>query len=249
MRGNTRCTPSAPKKRAVLAILLLHANQFIPVDLLVEVLWGGHSPTKAIPALHVYIAALRKALAPGCDRHPQPLIETWPNGYRLCADPERIDLYRFHGLAEQGDRAMLDGRPDQASTLLGTALRIWRGPALADIAGIGLLRTYADGLDNTRLAVLERRIEADLRLGRHALVADELETLCRRHPLRESMHRQLIIAQLRSGRRADALASYQRIRRELIETLGLEPGETLQSTLQAVLRGAEPDHEQHPQGS
>ncbi len=242
-RASRPCTPSAPKQRAVLALLILHANEFVPVNRLVDDLWEHRSPARAVAAVQVYIAALRKALLPRAgagSAGPAQLIETCSNGYLLRVPPEQIDLHRYRRLAAEGDRALAAGQPERASSLLDEALVLWRGPALADLTDIGLLGRYAESLDCTRLSVIERRIEADLRLGRHAAVADELESLCRRHPLRESIHLQLMVAHWRCGRRAEALAAYQRVRRTLIDKLGLEPGEQLRATQQAVLRGVEP---------
>ncbi|MCK2239253.1 MULTISPECIES: AfsR/SARP family transcriptional regulator [unclassified Crossiella] len=229
-------TPSAPKQRAVLALLILQANEFVPMNRLVEDLWGQRSPARAVAGLQVYIGALRKVLP----RNGTETIETCPNGYLLRVPPDRIDLHRYRRLATEGDRALAEGRPERASALLDAALGLWRGPALADLTNIGLLGGYAESLDAHRLSVIERRIDADLSLGRHTAVADELEGLCQRHPLRESLHRQLMVAHWRCGRRAEALATYQRVRHTLVDKLGLEPCEQLRAVQEAVLRGTEP---------
>ncbi|WHT22619.1 AfsR/SARP family transcriptional regulator [Crossiella sp. CA-258035] len=233
-------TPSAPKQRAVLALLILHANEFVPMNRLVDDLWGPRSPARAVAGLQVYIGALRKVLPLAGATGGAPAIETCPNGYLLRVPPEQIDLYRYRRLAAEGDRALTEGRPERASALLDAALALWRGPALADLTTIGQLGGYAESLDAHRLSVIERRIEADLRLGRYAAVADELEGLCQRHPLRESLHRQLMVAHWRCGRRAEALATYQRVRHTLVDRLGLEPCEQLRAVQQAVLRDTEP---------
>lgn len=240
LRAGRSCTPSAPKQRAVLALLILHANEFLPMNRLVDDLWGQRAPARAVAGLQVYIGALRKLLPPaGTQVNGSPVIETCSNGYRLRIAPDQVDLHRYRRLAAEGHRALVEGAPERASALLDAALGLWRGPALADVANIGLLGGYAATLDSNRLSVVERRIEADLRLGRHAAVADELEGLCQRHPLRESLHQQLMVAHWRCGRRAEALATYQRVRHTLINKLGLEPGEQLRAVQQAVLRGTE----------
>jgi YVTN family beta-propeller protein len=152
------------------------------------------------------------------------------------ADPDTVDLLRFRRLAEEGSRALADGDPAAASAKLVDALSVWRGPALADFLYEPFAQPAARWLEELRLTALEKRIEADLALGRHADVAGELETLVAENPLRESLTRHLMLALYRAGRQAEALRGFQQTRRRLVEDLGIEPGESLQSLQRAILR-------------
>jgi DNA-binding SARP family transcriptional activator len=214
------------RQRALLAILLLNANEVVSADHLIDELWGEESPGSGRTALQVRVSQLRKALgAAGA------LIETRPPGYVLRLKADQLDLYRFERLVADADT----GDPAAAATKLRAALDLWRGPPLGDLMYDSFAQASIARLEELRLAVLEKRIEADLELARHADLVAELEELVGEHPLRERLWAQLMLALYRSGRQADALATYQRARRTLVEELGIEPGPQLRELEQAIL--------------
>ena len=217
------------KHRTVLAVLLLHANEVVSADRLVDELWGEEPPNTAANALQVYVSQLRKALGPGAS------IRRQPPGYALEIGPEELDLARFERLAEEGRRAFAAGETSEAAAKLRDALRLWRGPALSDVTLESSGAVEARRLEDARLAVVEDRIEADLALGRHAELVPELEALVAEHPLRERFRHQLMVALYRAGRQADALAAYQDARRALVEELGIDPSPALQELEKAIL--------------
>jgi WD40 repeat protein/DNA-binding SARP family transcriptional activator len=224
-----------PKTRALLAELLINANQVVSVDRLVEAVWGEDAPDTAAKTLQTYVLQLRKAVEPG--RAPGTtgeILLTREAGYLLAVRPEQVDALRFQCLVEEGREALSASEPDRAAAVLAEALGLWRGPALADVAGESFALPEAVRLEELRLAALEDRIEADLAVGRREVVG-ELEHLVARHPLRERLWGQLMLALYRSGRQADALRVFQRARAVLIEELGIEPGPELRRLEAAVL--------------
>src|SRR5919198_3207220 len=227
-REGTELTLGGPKQRALLAILLLDANQAVSADRLIDALWGDHPPDTAKNTLQVYVSQLRKLLPAGA-------LETVSAGYRLVVPPDALDLARFEELAHQGRAALGIGDAATAAQALGAALALWRGPALADLALEEFAQGEAARLEEPRLAVPEDRIEADLALGRHGPLVAELERLIAENPFRERLRAQLMLALYRSGRQAEALAVYQRTRRTLVDELGIEPGESLRQLEQAIL--------------
>jgi len=218
------------KQRAVLAALLLNANRVVSTDQLADALWGDSPPETAATALQVYVSRLRKVLPPGT-------IATQPPGYVLRAEPEDLDLERFQRLTDEGREALARGEPQAASASLGEALRLWRGPPLADLAG-EFARAQLVSLEDLRDAALEDRIEADLALGRHAELVPELDALVGRHPFRERLRGQLMIALYRAGRQAEALEAYRAARQALRDELGIEPSAALQRLHTAILNQA-----------
>jgi len=202
------------KQRALLAVLLLHANRVVSTDRLIEALWGERLPETAQKALQVYVSQLRKAL--GRDR-----IVTRLSGYELIVEPGQVDVHRFQALVSQG-------KVDEA-------LSLWRGQPLADFAYEAFAQTEIARLDELRLAALERRAETELAAGRHEGLIGELEGLVQQHPLRERLCGQLMLALYRSGRQAEALEAYQRTRRTLVDQLGIEPGPALRELEHKIL--------------
>jgi YVTN family beta-propeller protein len=200
----------------------------VSTDRLIDHLWGERPPATAAKTVQVYISRLRKTL--GAD-----LVVTHGRGYVLAAEPDQVDLDRFGELAAEGRRALEEGEPGRASRRLREALALWRGPPLADLAYEPFAQTEIGGLEEARLAALEDRIDADLALGDHARLVGELEALCRENPLRERLQRQLMLALYRSGRQADALERYRRVRQTMVNELGLEPGRELQELERAIL--------------
>jgi DNA-binding SARP family transcriptional activator len=213
------------KQRALLAVLLLHANEVVSTDFLIDALWGDHPPRTATTSLQNSISALRKLL--GAD-----LLVTRAPGYRLVVDPETIDLVRFERLVASARGS----EPEERSALLREALALWRGEPLAEVAFEPFAVAEARRLDELRLAALEELFDAELAAGGAAEIVPELESAVGRHPLRERLRGQLMLALYGAGRQADALAAYQEARRMLVEELGLEPGPHLQELHARILR-------------
>jgi DNA-binding SARP family transcriptional activator len=228
------------KQRALLAVLLLHANEVVSSDRLIDLLWGEDPPGTAAKALQVHVSQLRKGLESANGGDSERALKTRPPGYVLEIDPEQLDLNRFERLAAEGRRALKRGDPDEAAEKLDAALALWRGPALADFAYADFAQAETSRIEELRLAALEDRIQADLERGRHGEAIGELERLIAANPLQERPRRQLMLALYRSGRQAEALEAYQDARRALTEELGIEPGKELKQ-LQAAILAQDPD--------
>ncbi len=226
--------PSA-KARLVLAALVVRANEVVSTDRLFEVLWGARPPDSAANTLQTYVAHLRGALEPDRARRTvgQVLVTRHP-GYMLAIEPNGIDAVCFERLAEQGRRELATA-PADAARALRTALTLWRGEALADFTFEPFAQADITRLTELRLSALEDRIGADLSLGEHSGLVGELAQLASEHPLRERLAGQLMVALYRSGRQADALRAYSRLRETLVEQLGIEPNPTLARLEQAIL--------------
>src|SRR6266542_4446544 len=228
------------QQRALLALLLLRANQVVPVDEIVEDLWGARPPPSATKSVQALISKLRKLLAePGAeaeDASEDGILLTRSHGYVLTVVPGELDLHRFQSLTEEGRRALAAGRPDEAEERLREALALWRGPPLAEFAYESFAQVEIARREELRRSALEERIEADLALGRHHDLIPELEALAAENPLRERLRGQLMLALYRSGRQAEALQVYQQARHTLVDELGIEPGQALQRLEQAILQ-------------
>jgi YVTN family beta-propeller protein len=224
------------KQRALLALLLLHVNEVISRDRLIEDLWGERAPETAATALHGYVSHLRKVLEPGNGGGGRRRLVTRAPGYLLELDPEQIDLKRFELLARRGQRALAAGDTRAAAATLAKALSLWRGPPLAEFSSAPFAVAESLRLQELHVSTIEERIDADLALGRHDHLIGELEALTAEHPFRERVHAQLMLALYRSGRQAEALGVYRRTRRRLVDELGIEPGAALQKLHQAILR-------------
>jgi YVTN family beta-propeller protein len=222
-----------PRLRALLAIMLVRANEFVPRDVLVRELWGDRPPADCQGSLDVYVSRLRKALDAAS---AGPAVITRRGAYRLQVDHGQLDASRFESLVRQGRNALASDAPGQATACLREGLQLWRGEALAGFGHEPFAQAEAGRLEELRLGAIEDRIESDLSLGRHGDVVSELATLVLAHPLRERLHGHLMIALYRCGRQAEALQAYQRARRTLVEDLGLEPGPPLRRLEHAILR-------------
>jgi DNA-binding SARP family transcriptional activator len=221
------------KQRAVLAILLLRANEVVSYDRLIDDLWGECPPPSAPHTLQVYVSRLRSALrAAGAD---DGVIVTRPGGYLIRVGFGKLDLNRFEQLVEDSRRALAAESFDRAADKLRAALALWRGRALADLEFEPFARVEVERLEERRLLAVEDLFEIELRLAKHAAVVPELEVLVAQHPLRERMRGQLMLALYRSGRQAEALAAFQDGRDYLVEELGLEPSGTLRELQLAIL--------------
>ncbi|GAC1477521.1 MAG: hypothetical protein NVS1B12_12870 [Acidimicrobiales bacterium] len=219
------------RERALLAVLLLHLGRPVSVDQLVVELWGTSASDRAPANLRVHVSRLRKTLA---ETGEDPL-DTRAGGYVLRAPDAALDARRFHAIARAGRNHLTRDEPQQASELLHDALSLWRGPALADVAGPLSVSVAAAELDDSRVSALEDRIEADLACGRHSTLAGELEALTSRYPLRERLWSERILALYRCGRQADALRAYQALRERLAEELGIEPSPAVRDLEHRVL--------------
>ena len=215
------------KQRALLAILLLHRNEVVSTERLLEELWSEEPPSSGSTALQVRVSQLRKTLGAGGQ-----LIVTLPPGYLIRLTGEQLDLQRFERLVAEADGA----DPAQAASKLREALELWRGPPLAEFASDAFAQAPIGRLEELRLAAWESRLEADLALGRHHELIGELEGLVREHPLRERIRVQLMLALYRSGRQAEALDAFRRMRRTLVDELGIEPSASLQELERRILQ-------------
>jgi predicted ATPase/DNA-binding SARP family transcriptional activator len=215
---------SAAKPRALLAILLLHANELVSSDRLIDDLWSGRPPATAAKILQKYVSQLRRALG-------RVVIRTASSAYGLATDAGSFDLLRFEQLV--GNARAAD--PADANAMLREALSLWRGPPLAEFAYEPWAQSEIGRLEELRLEALQERIETDLALGGSAELLRELELLVGQHPLRERLRAQLMLALYRSGRQADALAAYREARRSLVETLGIEPTIALRQLERSIL--------------
>jgi DNA-binding SARP family transcriptional activator len=213
------------KQRTLLALLLLTPNRPVSVDRLIDAVWAGQPPAAATNALQYHVSQLRKVLG-------DAVVVTQEPGYLIRLDPGRLDLFRFEQLVGEAERA----EPAEASRLLGEALGLWRGEALAELADDALSQPETQRLEAARLAALERRIDADLALGRHAQLVPELEALVRAHPLHEGLVGALMRALYGAGRQADALEVYRATREKFDTELGIEPSPSLRELERAILR-------------
>ena len=223
------------KQRALLAVFLLHANETLSTDRLIDQLWGERPPATAAKTVQVYISRLRRALASREGNGSAGVVATREHGYELELDPERLDAHRFERLVAEGRSELAAGRPERAAAALEEALSLWRGPALADLAYEPFAQRAVARLEDLRVAALEELIEAKLALSLDAEVVGQLEALIAEHPYRERLRAQLMLALYRSERQADALQAYQDARRTLVDELGIEPGERLRELERAVL--------------
>jgi DNA-binding SARP family transcriptional activator len=224
------------KQRALLAVLLLHPNEPLTTDRLINELWGEQAPPTAAKAVHVHVSRLRKALAgAGNGGAGGALLVTRERGYELRLDPERLDSRRFEQLVAEGRSELADRRPQRALAALERALSLWRGEPLADLAYEPFAQPEIARLADLRVAGLELLVEAKLALNRHAELVGELEALIRDHPYRERLRGHLMVALYRCDRQAEALEAYQDARRTLVDELGIEPGDRLRELERAIL--------------
>ncbi len=223
------------KQGALLAILLLHANEVVSSDRLIEELWGERPPPSAHKSLQVHVSRLRRSLGNGDANGSGGIVVTRAGGYLARVEPGELDLERFERLVEEGERALADGARERAVELLREALRLWRGPPLADFTYEPFAQTEIARLEELRLTAIEQRIEAELALGRASRLVGELEPLVAAHPYRERLRAQLMLALYRSGRQTEALEEYGRARQVLVEELGIEPGRELAELQRRIL--------------
>ncbi|GLY47586.1 AfsR/SARP family transcriptional regulator [Lentzea sp. NBRC 102530] len=245
-RGSRRCTPTALKQRALLALLALHANEFVPTSRIVDQLWTRGAPRSAIAALHGYVTSVRRVLAPGWNsRTTHPVLNTRPSGYVLSLDPDQLDLTRFRELARQGQLAMSTNDCRYAREKFAAALALWRGAPLADLRETGIFEHDIARLEKEYLELLRNRFDVMLCNGDGHQAVFDLEELCRTYPLWERFHEQLMLALCQAERRADALTAYARAYRLLTSQAGIEPGPRLRAMHQVILNGEDPFDREH----
>jgi predicted ATPase/DNA-binding SARP family transcriptional activator len=219
----------ASKQRALLGVLLLHANEAVSSERLIDELWGERPPATAAKVVQTYVSQLRKTIG-------RDAIATRPPGYLLRVEEDALDAARFRRLADEARRLASSGQPERADALYREALALWRGPPLADIVFESFAGNEVDWLEEERLAAVMARIDCELALGhQHELIA-ELEMHVRQYPLRERLRAQLMLALYRAGRQADALAAYQAARQTLVDELGVEPSPELRELQASILR-------------
>src|SRR5215207_7874311 len=225
--------PAGGKQRALLALLLVHANETVSIERLIDELWGESPPATAARTLQAHVSRLRKAL--GAGNGADGMIVTREHGYQLRLDPDRLDAHHFERLVAEGRRELAAGDPARAAAAFEAALALWRGAPLAGLGQEPFVRREAARLDDLRAAALEDLSEAKLALGRHGELVGRLEALIGEHPYRERLRAQLMLALYRCERQADALQAYQDARSTLVEELGIEPGERLRELERAIL--------------
>ncbi|GAA2277427.1 BTAD domain-containing putative transcriptional regulator [Nonomuraea roseoviolacea subsp. roseoviolacea] len=226
--GDRSLPALAPRHRAFLGYLLLHAGVVLSVERLIDAMWGPTPPDTARAQVHAALTAIRRTLRAADAAH---LMQTRPAGYVIVPEPGQLDSREFAGLV-----AGAESEPATAVKALREALALWRGPALADVQAF-----YADGargrLEDQRLAAVERLVELELAAGGHAELIDLLSGELAVHPLRERLAGQLMLALHRAGRQADALAVGRDYRRRLADEQGLDPGHAFLAVEESVLRG------------
>jgi DNA-binding SARP family transcriptional activator/pimeloyl-ACP methyl ester carboxylesterase len=217
------------KERALLALLLVNVNRTLALDRIVDSLWGDDVPETAQKMVQVHVSRLRKVLDP-------QTIRTRPPGYALVLPDEQLDLHRFETGVLEARRALDAGRAHEGAGGFREALSLWRGPALAEFTSEPFAESEQARLEDLRMYAVEGLLDAELELGHHRAAVGELEALIAGHPLRERLRRQHMLALYRSGRQAEALASYQTFRRTLSEELGIEPSASLRELERQILQ-------------
>ncbi|MEV8309140.1 AfsR/SARP family transcriptional regulator [Streptomyces flavidovirens] len=231
--------PTAAKPRQILSLLALCPGRVMPVATLMEEIWGAEPPQSALATLQTYILQLRRRLAaamgPDAPGSAKDVLTTRHGGYLLRIPPESVDVQQYEELVTEGRNAFEDGDDEVSADRFRRALELWRGPALVDVRVGPILEIEVLRLEASRLGTVERRIDADLRLGRHSELIPELGKLMVRHPQHEGLHSQAMVALYRSGRQVAALDVYRRLRMCLIDELGVEPSPQVQRLHRAVL--------------
>lgn len=226
--GGETIDVSAAKERSLLRVLALSAGSVVSTERIIDALWGEAPPRAARKTLQTYVWSIRKLLG-------EEVVETRPTGYRLALDGVEIDVVDFRRLVDSGENALRRGDVNGARASLGAATALWRGDPVGDVAAHTGLSHLGVRLHEEYLSALEARIAGDLAVGQHAELIGELEELVLAHPFRERLWGHLMVALYRAGRQADALDAYDRVRRLLVEELGLQPGGELRRLELAVL--------------
>ncbi|MGW4524068.1 BTAD domain-containing putative transcriptional regulator [Amycolatopsis sp. NPDC004378] len=222
-----------PRPRTLLALLALEAGRIVPIERIVDAVWGERPPASR-GAVYTCVSVLRRSLvSAGVDRD---VLKRRSGGYVLDIAPDLVDAHVFDQRVARGRTEMDNGRVESGLESLAAALDLWRGTALGGASGTWAEQERAR-LAAARLTALEERIDAEPALGSGAALIDELRTLSSRHPLREQLHGQLMLALGRAGRQAEALAVFRQCRQRLVQDLGVEPGPRLREAFEQILRG------------
>jgi DNA-binding SARP family transcriptional activator len=219
-RGERRVALAGPQQVALLAFLLVHANRAVSIDRLIDALWSERDPAGAVKRVQVAIGRLRRVLERDRPQGVEPVVRTVAEGYVLAVRSGELDAEVFRAGVEEGSAAVAGGDPARGAEVLRRALGLCRGPALADVAYEPWAQANIALLEELRLAATEARVEADLQLGRHGELIGGLQSLVREHPTRERLVSELMLALYRTGRQADALATY----RDAMPTMSDVPG-------------------------
>lgn len=246
-RDGSDVTPSARKQRQVFALLALNTNSLVSVDQLFDELWEDRPPSSALTTLQTYIYQLRRHMRlvsedggrTQVEQHPAtmaPMLITGGSGYELrLAAGHSVDVRHFNRLAAQGRAELKSGKLEQGVSCLRQALSLWRGMPLVDVGARRRLSPWVTQLKERHKSILELWLGAELDLGHHHAVLDDLVGTQRTHPLHEGFASHLMVALHRCGRRSDALDVFRNVRKQLVDELGLEPSAQLQRLHQAVL--------------
>ncbi|GAA4098088.1 AfsR/SARP family transcriptional regulator [Streptomyces hundungensis] len=238
VNGET-AAPSAPKLRNVLTMLLVHTGQVVPAPSLVRELWDGDPPVSGLATLQTYVLNLRKMFSAvtglTAGEVSRDILVTRAGGYLLATEAGVLDLHRYRRLVAAGREALSRGDDAAGVRDLNEALLLWRGPALVDVPVGRVLESRRQQLEESRLAAFECLVDVQLRLGLYREVLAELAALTVENPLYEGLHGQYMWALHLSGRRAQALQVFHRLRVALVAHLGLEPSPRVQRLHQAVL--------------
>jgi DNA-binding SARP family transcriptional activator len=235
--GGQEHLPRGPKVTKILALLALRAGRMVHLDALVDELWGDRPPRQATGTVRTHVYHLRQLLGTQLGVPGEELVRTEPPGYVLAADRESVDAVRFGKLAGESRDLLSAGRHSDAVATAKSGLRLWRGPALANVSAGPLLAGHVRQLEESRLELLSVRIEAEMELGLHRQLVGELRDLVIAHPFNEWFHACLIEVLRRTGRRADALGAFHALRTTLGDELGLEPSAGLRALQRQVLLG------------
>ncbi|MFE5140004.1 BTAD domain-containing putative transcriptional regulator [Streptomyces fagopyri] len=222
-------------KRGLLSLLLLYSNRVVPTSHLLNALWPSGAPATARKMLQNAVSDLRRTMNEGQPQADEPILLTHPPGYLLRVAAKDVDLSRFQQLAATGRASLAEGAHEPARQALRAALSLPRGPILSELVEEGVVWPEIEALENFVLNVREDCFEAELALGRHRAVLEEMENLHMSHPSRERLSGQLMVGLYRCGRQLDALALYQRIRSLLDDEFGLEPGHDLKALQTAII--------------
>ncbi|AJC62156.1 AfsR/SARP family transcriptional regulator [Streptomyces sp. 769] len=232
-------TPTARKPRQLLSLLLFHIGQKVSNEKLIRGVWDDDPPQTAHATLQTYIVQLRRRLKNPVGSESataKDILTTVDDGYMFVLPDGRFDLMEYRRLSRQGSAALKNGDLTQASQLLHDALSCWRGEALSNVRLSGLLQSEVQRLSESRVRTIEYCIDADLRLGGHREVLEDLSRLCAENPLYENLQLEYMVALYRSGLRVEAMNVFHQVRSEMVEHLGLEPSAALRRLNESILR-------------
>ncbi|SFQ04369.1 DNA-binding transcriptional activator of the SARP family [Amycolatopsis arida] len=239
-------TPTAPKLRTLLGLLVAQQNRMVRTSALIDELWGETPPGSARAVVQTYVHRLRRLFL-GEGAVPAEIgLHTYGDGYCLRVPTTRVDHCAFNDLVRDGAAARAGGDLDRASTLLRRALALWHGPAMAGVETGSRLSAFAARMEENRLHALEARIDVDLELGLHRVLVAELKEHVLTFPLHEGFHARLMRALYGCDRRPEALDVYRDFRHRMISSVGLEPSNSLQRLHQSMISGETPAGSRYP---